>query len=237
MGKGFNFSWLDFHYHIERISYANYKYFHEDALNSHLDQRFANENYKNTSCEVVHAKLVPLLKAFSEFCELQNIIAWAAHGTLIGFYWNNRLLPWDVDLDFQVSFKAMKQLATLNQTVYKGKYLLDVNPNYESRSVAKANKNVIDARFICVSSGLFIDITALIITAPHSYPILQCKSPHFYTPNDIFPLFSGTLEGVQIYRPYDIVRTIAREYGIRPMTATSFKGFKWNEILGQWQRE
>ncbi|BAE58079.1 unnamed protein product [Aspergillus oryzae RIB40] len=39
-------------------------------------------------------------------------------------------------------------------------YLLEINPNYVFRSI-EDKKNVIDARWIDTSSGLFIDITAV----------------------------------------------------------------------------
>lgn len=79
-------------------------------------------------------------------------------------------MPWDSDLDVQVSETTLHFLAQYyNMTEYhfdvpgvpNGRtYLLEINPNFVTRTFDdKANR--IDARWIDTDSGLFIDITCV----------------------------------------------------------------------------
>lgn len=78
-------------------------------------------------------------------------------------------MPWDLDADVQIMEADMYYLAAYhNMTVYYYKYdkmprgryfLLDINPHFRNRQV-EDNLNLIDARWIDTSTGLFIDITA-----------------------------------------------------------------------------
>lgn len=79
-------------------------------------------------------------------------------------------MPWDTDIDVQVTEPSIYLLAQhYNMTEYHfdlpgipgGRtYVLDVNPNYHVSST-KDRANVIDARWIDKTSGLYIDITAV----------------------------------------------------------------------------
>ena len=79
-------------------------------------------------------------------------------------------MPWDTDIDVQVSETAMYFLAkyynmtehhfTLPRVRGGRTYLLEVNPNFVIRT-SDDFLNVIDARWIDTSSGLFIDITSV----------------------------------------------------------------------------
>jgi hypothetical protein len=95
---------------------------------------------------------------------------WIMHGSLLAWWWNQKIFPWDNDLDVQINEPTIHFLADYyNMTehhfdlpdVEGGRtYLLEINPNYVVRS--KMDKaNVIDGRWIDTSSGLFIDITAV----------------------------------------------------------------------------
>jgi len=58
-------------------------------------------------------------------------------------------------------------------------YLLEVNPNFSNREQTDV-ENVIDARWIDTSTGLFIDITAVRynLTHPSGEGMLSCKDGH-----------------------------------------------------------
>jgi hypothetical protein len=44
---------------------------------------------------------------------------WIMHGTLLGWWWNQKIMPWDSDLDVQISEKSMQFLADYyNMTVH-----------------------------------------------------------------------------------------------------------------------
>lgn len=80
-----------------------------------------------------------------------------------------QIMPWDSDIDVQVSEATMHFLANhYNMTEHsfklegvekERKFLLEINPQFVVRHGDPAN--VIDARWIDMSSGLFIDITCV----------------------------------------------------------------------------
>ncbi|QEL63447.1 hypothetical protein CJJ09_005649 [Candidozyma auris] len=82
-------------------------------------------------------------------------------------------MPWDEDLDVQITMSSLHVLARhYNQSVVVDvtdgiqtghMYLIDVNPHFLQRDRGKGD-NVIDARFIDVSTGLYVDITALAVS-------------------------------------------------------------------------
>lgn len=73
-------------------------------------------------------------------------------------------MPWDSDIDVQMTNTTVHFLASYyNMTIHtyaKRGYMLEVNPKYVDPSYTD-RLNVIDARWIDVETGLFIDITAV----------------------------------------------------------------------------
>jgi hypothetical protein len=104
-----------------------------------------------------------------------------------------QILPWDTDIDVQLSEPGIHFLADYyNMTehhfnlpgVSGGRtYLLEVNPHYAVRTTADV-LNRIDARWIDTSSGLFIDITTVRADDERRNKgrpgALICKDTHLY---------------------------------------------------------
>lgn len=101
-------------------------------------------------------------------------------------------MPWDFDADVQVSEADMFFLAAyhnMSTWYYKyddgapegKKFLLEVNPHFRHRETDD-RYNVIDARWIDTSTGLFIDITAARYHMNHAAGegILYDKNFHEY---------------------------------------------------------
>ncbi|KAI4142309.1 MAG: hypothetical protein L6R39_004988 [Caloplaca ligustica] len=97
-------------------------------------------------------------------------------------------MPWDSDIDVHVSEGSMEFMASYyNMTIHtvhtthapQGKnYMLEVNPKYTNPSPGD-HLNTIDARWIDMLSGVFIDITA--VHPKRSHPgIMYCKDGHRY---------------------------------------------------------
>lgn len=106
---------------------------------------------------------------------------------------NRQILPWDSDLDVQVSEVTLAYLAKYyNMTNYHfsvpeirtgRSYLLEINPHYTTGGT-EDQFNVIDGRWIDTDTGLFIDIST--VRKNHSAMAqgidgaLMCKDRHHY---------------------------------------------------------
>lgn len=103
-----------------------------------------------------------------------------------------QILPWDTDIDVQMTIETLSFLANFyNMSVYhfhiprqpNGRdYLLEINPKFTDTEPDKWN--MIDARWIDIDTGLFIDITAVkpneTARAMGVEGVLMCKDRHRY---------------------------------------------------------
>ena len=120
-----------------------------------------------------------------------------------------------------------------NQTTYKftsedgsfhREYLLDVNP-WSRERVRGDGANIIDARWIDTSNGLYIDITGLSELRPEQHPgVVSCKNFHNYPLHDLYPLRHGTFEGAPALIPYAYMQILAEEYQSDSLVQTNFYG-------------
>ncbi|KAJ3186780.1 hypothetical protein HK101_009598, partial [Irineochytrium annulatum] len=196
------------------------KYFHEADKSPHEDARYARHLHDR---EDIRESLTLLLAAWQRLCDDKGVVSWIMHGSLLSWFWNGKLFPWDDDIvrylllyrfncglcsmtqDVQMPLHHLVRLLPHTLTLTSDRFLLDVNPNILHRHHER--HNVIDARFIDTHTGLFIDITAL--TESIAPDILSCKSPHHYHRSDIFPLHKTTLEGVGMWRPHKVMVALA----------------------------
>jgi hypothetical protein len=214
------------------------KYFHEPGGNDelgHYDIRYYQG--KPVTYDERTDTLYHLIRSYLTIFRERNIETWIAHGTLLGWWWNGKIMPWDWDLDVQVSASTLTWLGNnLNMTMHNytsiGKdgselhreYLLDINPNNVER-VRGDGMNVIDARWIDVRNGLFIDITGLSETNPSTQPgVWSCKNFHRYRTRDLYPLRETEFEGVPALVPYSFDKILTEEYSARALTKTFHQG-------------
>jgi len=220
------------------------KYFHEpgwDNTLGHYDRRYfhgvvSDEERTNTQSHMVRAYLT--------FFREHDLDTWIAHGTLLGWWWNGKRLPWDFDLDTQVSDNTLQHLGeAYNQTRYQytsadgsvqREFLLDVNPWIWERERGDG-MNVIDARWIDVRNGLFIDITGLSETRPYDQPgVWNCKNYHYYRTTELYPMRETMFEGVMAKVPYEYDKILVDEYREKALTVTEFEGHRWDRNLREW---
>ena len=76
------------------------KYFHESTFDAHYDARFG---VQSVSQEQRRLHLRALTQAYLSTMNNIGIETWLMHGSLLGWHWNRKVLPWDHDLDVQVS--------------------------------------------------------------------------------------------------------------------------------------
>ncbi|OQE17492.1 hypothetical protein PENFLA_c024G07483 [Penicillium flavigenum] len=238
------------------------KYFHEAKFNHHYDGRYARSffisnpdvltrlRYANASLPdtKVILYLSDLIRTYFTTMNTIGAETWIMHGTLLAWWWNQKIFPWDDDLDVQISEATIHFLAEYyNMTehyfdipnVDGGRtYMLEVNPNYVVKS-ERDTLNKIDARWIDMSSGLFIDITAVRkdeAKRQNGHPeALMCKDKHHYEESDIFPLRDSLFEGVPVKIPYAYTYLVEEEYGPKALTRTSFYGHIFNEHTKIWE--
>lgn len=170
----------------EPSSFSSSKYFHEAPQDHHFDERFFQSTFSSKYERV--ATLGRLARAYLRFCTHANVTTWLAHGTLLGWHWNQRSLPWDNDVDAQVAETDLKTLAKYNQTVVYdlhgfGRassahiYLLDVSSAIHDRGADAAN--TIDARFIDAHTGMFVDITAVSPATDYEESLFEIIDPTY----------------------------------------------------------
>ncbi|KAK6882588.1 Protein MNN4 [Candida tropicalis] len=197
----------------------------------HYDWRFFNGKLKKKARTAVI--LERLLRNWFKFTEKYGIVSWIAHGPLLSWYWNGAVFPYDNDLDVQMPIRHLTKLGQLyNQTLVVedlhegvGKYLIDVGTYIHNRDISR-NENHIDARFIDVDSGVYIDITGLAIGETKRFSRAKQTSnihdrrKHYYQIDDLVPLKLSMLNGVPYYINNKVVGNLHQEYrsGIRRKT-------------------
>ncbi|EHL02247.1 putative protein MNN4 [Glarea lozoyensis 74030] len=174
-----------------------------------------------------------------------GVETWLMHGTLLGWWWNRKILPWDSDSDVQMSEKSMTYLATFyNMTVFHYKtpripdgrdYMLEINPHYVNREQTD-KMNVIDARWIDTSSGLFIDMTTARYnyTHPAGEGMLSCKDGHEYRDTYIFPLRDTYFEGTPAKIPFAYKEVLEAEYGPKSLTLKDYADHRFDDQKLEW---
>ncbi|KAI1430470.1 LicD family-domain-containing protein [Xylaria sp. CBS 124048] len=224
------------------------KYFHEpgwDAESGHYDVRYFRGKVPYEQHRPVLRHLIrSYLTTFREL----GVETWLAHGSLLGWWWNGRIMPWDYDLDVQVSVATLSYLGDrYNRSIHEYEYeheydavdgvvdgdsakkvrktyLLDVNPHHVA--LTKGNgANVIDARWIDTSNGMFIDITGLRERDVEKSPgVWSCKNNHRYRTAELWPLRRTEFEGVEAWIPYEFDKVLTDEYGPKCLVTTEWAG-------------
>lgn len=188
----------------------------------HYDWRFFNGKLRDGARTAII--LERLLRNWFRFTEKYGVVSWIAHGPLLSWYWNGAIFPYDNDLDVQMPIKQLARLGELyNQTLVVedlregfGKYLIDVGTFIHNRDISN-DGNHIDARFIDVDTGVYIDITGLsnvLVNRASRYDgrDIHDRRKHFYKLNDLAPVKLSMLNGVPCYITNHIVQNLKREY-------------------------
>ncbi|PSR77853.1 LicD family-domain-containing protein [Coniella lustricola] len=227
------------------------KYFHEpggDDELGHYDERY----FKGVVGYGEHrGNLRNLIRSYLTVFRALGVETWLAHGTLLGWWWNGQIMPWDYDLDTQVTAATLQYLGDhYNRTMHEYRYtdeetgeqrtkvyLLDVNPYHVDR-LRGNGMNVIDARWIDTSNGMFIDITGLAEWDPKRHPGLwACKNNHRYKTTALYPMRETEFEGVTATVPYSFDNILIEEYGRKSLVAEKWMSHKWDSNVKEWVKE
>ncbi|TPX17178.1 uncharacterized protein E0L32_003296 [Thyridium curvatum] len=210
------------------------KYFHEST--------FAEETLPyHEQKEALKNLLQTYLATFSDL----GIETWLMHGSLLGWWWNKHIMPWDTDVDVQVTESSMYYMAAYyNMSVFHYRtpripdgrdYMLEVNPHFKNREQTD-KMNVIDARWIDTSSGLFIDITTARynLTHPEGEGMMSCKDGHEFRDTYIFPLRETVFEGSPAKIPYRYKEILQAEYSAKSLYNKDFHDHLFDDAKMDW---
>lgn len=209
----------------------------------HYDWRFFNDALflrkkgwsKEERVTRTNILLERLIRNWSRFAHDKGIVSWIMHGPLLSWYWNGLLFPYDVDIDIQMPARDLIEFSKrYNQTLVVedpsegyGRFLIDVSTFVHNRDISHTG-NHIDARFIDVDSGIYIDITGLgksTAQLPEEYnekhiltkelasdAVFNDRRKHFYTLPQLLPLRYSMINGVPFYVPHRIENRLQFEY-------------------------
>lgn len=196
-----------------------------------------------------------MIRSWFQFAEANDLVSWINYGSLLGWAHNGANMPWDTDVDVQMPIVHLDRMARefnksliLENPIYgNGKYYLEISPTYTKQG---NSKNFIDARFIEINTGLYIDISALShsdVDPPTSlFKGLQkeeisktlpvnCKHWNWHSLEELFPLKHSFFEGGSVYIPNNVTRLLSRKYGPDSFTtSTHFKGYNYQKDIHLW---
>ncbi|CAI6098706.1 hypothetical protein V2G26_001372 [Clonostachys chloroleuca] len=229
---------------------AQAKYFYEASgslARVHYDIRYFKEEVPYDEHRLV---LRDLIRSYLGVLDAHGAETWLAHGTLLGWWWNGQVMPWDYDLDVQVSNDTLQWLGdSMNRTehAFEGTtyvdgwerpatktYLLDVNPHHSDLTRGDG-ANVIDARWIDMQTGLFIDITGVREREASRPGVWSCKNYHRYEARQLWPLRPTKFEGVPALVPYSYQDILTDEYGHKSIVAEEWEHHRWDSVTKQWR--
>ncbi|KEY67583.1 hypothetical protein S7711_08256 [Stachybotrys chartarum IBT 7711] len=215
------------------------KYFHESRYRIHYDARFAKKGLDDAAQQQgIKVLIQTYLATFREL----GIQTWLMHGTLLGWWWGQKACPlmhscvMEADMYFLAAYYNMSTYYFKYDQAPKGRYFrLEVNPHFRHREPDDV-LNVIDARWIDMENGLFIDITAARYDIGHKKGegILYDKNGHQFRDTYVFPLLDTTFEGTPAKIPYKYRDMLASEYGEKALKRTEYHDYTFNDATMTW---
>jgi hypothetical protein len=219
------------------------KHLDEKKGENHRDATYSKG--KGLSMEGRLEVLVEIMQAWSRLTKEHGIISWISHGTLIGWWFNQRILPFDSDLDLQTLPSELPKFAKVDQQMFEGRFFLNVNPN--AKYMGKKDKNTIDARFIDTRTGYFMDLTVVGAREEFTEDIYSCSTPHYYTYglsifyltsnlDELFPLVETIYENVTVWRPNQVISLIVGEYGVKALMKLDIEKHNYSVKTSTWNK-
>lgn len=193
-----------------------------------------------------------IIRAWFQFAEVNGFASWINHGSLLGWAFNGLNMPWDTDIDVQMPIAQLDRLArNYNRTLVmenprygNGRYWLEVAPTY----IRQGNgRSFIDARFVDIQSGLYIDISALSHTEVPpptdkngklvdnlSTMSVHCKNWNWHSLDELLPIRHTYFEGASVYIPKKVKEPLKHKYGAKALTNYHFHNHNYQSDISLW---
>ncbi|KAF3070414.1 Protein MNN4 [Daldinia childiae] len=119
------------------------KYFHEAGGTlelGHYDARF----FRGVVPYAEHGPaLQRLIRSWLATTHELGVDTWLAHGTLLGWWWNGRVMPWDYDLDVQMPTATLSYLGRhFNRTLHDYRFIVDGGGSGGEKIIASGNIDI-----------------------------------------------------------------------------------------------
>ncbi|KAI5951613.1 hypothetical protein KGF54_004687 [Candida jiufengensis] len=191
-----------------------------------------------------------MIRSWFQFAEVNGFASWINHGSLLGWAFNGLNMPWDTDIDIQMPIAQLDKLGqNFNKTLImenprygNARYWLEIAPTY----IRQGNgRNHIDARFIDIQSGLYIDISALSHTevpppTDENLPdnlktmAVHCKNWNWHTLDELLPIRHTFFEGSSVYIPNKVNQPLKNKYGSNALTNYQFHNHNYQSDISLW---
>ncbi|CAK9435497.1 uncharacterized protein LODBEIA_P02240 [Lodderomyces beijingensis] len=234
--------------HTDR--YFKYAWIYTDVIQGnahHIAYPFFNRYISDRERQSV---LHHMVRVWFQFAEANGFASWINYGSLLGWSFNGVNMPWDTDIDVQMPIAQLDRLGReFNKTLImenprfgNARYWLEISPTY----IRQGNgRNHIDARFIDIQSGLYIDISALSHTevpppTKDSVPdnlstmLVHCKNWNWHTLDELLPIRHTYFEGASVYIPNKVNRLLTNKYGATALTNYNFHNHNFQSDISIW---
>ncbi|KFG80563.1 putative mannosylphosphorylation protein (Mnn4) [Metarhizium anisopliae] len=219
-----------------------------DSSETHHDAKFAYDSryMKQLLNKTAHRDAArTLIQSYLITCRELQVQTWLMNGSLLGWWWGKKMLPWDYSSNVQITEADLHFLAAYhNASVHfhkrkampKGKrFLLEISPDFTNRAQTGAT-DVIDARWTDLGSGLYLNITAVRYSPDHpsGEGVLYTKNGQQFHDTLLHPLRDTTFEGEPVKIPYRYKTMLAERYGEEALKKTHYNGHKFDTPEMQW---
>jgi hypothetical protein len=184
----------------------------------HIDLEYGKIH--NNQILRLEPELIGALNALVLIAQRKDVKITIMYGSLIGYYFGKKILPWDDDIDvIVVGERSILSLASLDGWESED-FVFKVNPNFKNKST-KDHWNKIDARMISKFNGVFIDVTFFWQSGDTHF----AKDGNRYLNDMLLPLQPAVFCGIDVFVPNDIRKCLTQKYG-QKVLHQGVEGFK-----------
>lgn len=101
--------------------------------------------------------MTPLQLLFNyliDICDANDIKPIITHGSLLGWYFNRKILPWDNNINISLMGKSIDNFLKLDiNKLNNNKFQIWINPNIKDRTPNHLKSNIIDAKIIDLNNN------------------------------------------------------------------------------------